>query len=92
MVEKRVHQMKFRVSVIPNAKQSELVGKIDGIWKIRLKAPPIEGKANEELIRFLAEKLDCAPSEIEIEKGLGSKLKTISVPDRIRPDAMDGIV
>lgn len=80
--------MKFRVSVLPNAKQSELVGKFDGVWKIRLKAPPIEGKANEELIRFLAERLDCAPSEIEIEKGLGSKLKTISVPDRIRLDAM----
>lgn len=83
--------MKFRVSVIPNAKLTKVVGKFDGVWKIRLKAPPIEGKANEELIRFLAEKLECAPSEIEIEKGLGSKLKTISVPDRIRPDAMGGI-
>lgn len=82
--------MKFRVSVIPNAKQTEIVGKIDGVWKIRLKAPPVEGRANEELVRFLAETLDAAPSEIEIEKGLGSKLKTIKIPDRIRLDAMDG--
>lgn len=82
--------MKFRVSVIPNAKQTEIVGKIDGVWKIRLKAPPVEGRANEELIRFLAETLDAAQSEIEIEKGLGSKLKTIKIPDRIRLDAMDG--
>lgn len=82
--------MKFRVSVIPNAKQTEIVGKIDGVWKIRLKAPPVEGRANEELVRFLAETLDAAQSEIEIEKGLGSKLKTIKIPDRIRLDAMDG--
>lgn len=83
--------MKLRVQVIPNAKTSEIVGKFDGVWKVRLHAPPIEGRANEELIRLLSEKLDCAPSEIDIEKGAGSKYKTISVPDRIHPDAMDGI-
>ncbi len=82
--------MKLRVQVIPNAKSTEIVGKFEGVWRIRLHAPPIEGRANEELIRFLAETLDCAPSEIEIEKGMGSKLKTLTVPDRSRLDAMDG--
>lgn len=82
--------MKLRVQVIPNAKTSEIVGKFEGVWKIRLHAPPLDGRANEELIRLLAETLECAPSEIEIEKGMGSKFKTVTVPDHSRLDSMGG--
>ncbi len=71
---------RITVRVQPNAKTSEIVGCADGVWKIRLKAPAIEGKANEELIRFLSKKLHIAKSEIEIVRGKTSKTKVIRIP------------
>lgn len=71
---------KISVRIIPNAHRSEAVGQEGETWKIRVAAPPIEGKANKELVRWLAEALDLAPSEIEIVKGLGSKNKLVEVP------------
>lgn len=71
---------RLTVRVIPNASRSEVVGREGATWKIRLAAPPIEGKANEALLRFLADALDLAPSEIDIVKGHASKTKILSVP------------
>lgn len=73
--------MKLSVRLIPNAKKSEIVGWEGRTLKIRVAAPPIEGKANEELVKFLADVLDCAPSEIEILKGSTSKNKLLDVPN-----------
>ena len=72
--------MKLLVRIVPNAKQSETVGWEGQTLKIRIAAPPIEGKANAELIRFMAELCDCAPSEIQIIKGLTGKQKALDVP------------
>jgi len=69
------------VRVQPNAKSSEVVGCVDGVWKIKLKAPAIEGRANEELIKFLAKKIGIAKSEIEIVKGKTSRMKVLKLPD-----------
>jgi len=45
----------YKIKVIPNSSKNEIVEKMsDGTIKIKLKAPPIDGKANEELIKFLA--------------------------------------
>lgn len=71
---------KLSIRVIPNASTSEVAGRDGQTWKIRLAAPAIEGKANEALIRFLADALDVAPSMIEILKGHGSKTKIVDVP------------
>ncbi|MFH1973550.1 MAG: DUF167 domain-containing protein [Patescibacteria group bacterium] len=68
------------VRVVPNAKRSESAERRDGAWIIRLAAPPVEGKANKELLSFLAETLDVTPSAIDIVKGHGSRLKTLDVP------------
>ena len=70
---------RISVRIIPNASTNEIGGLEGRVWKIRLTAPPIEGKANEALIRFLAEVLDIAPSNISIVKGHGSKHKTIEI-------------
>jgi len=72
--------MKLLVRLIPNAKQSEIVGWEGQTLKVRIAAPPVEGKANEALIKFLADACDCAPSEIEIIKGMTSKQKVLEVP------------
>lgn len=71
---------KITVRVIPNASRSEIVGREGSVWKIRLAAPPIDGKANEALIRFLADALDVAPSQIDVLKGQSTKTKLIAVP------------
>lgn len=71
---------RLTIRVIPNASRSETAGREGSTWKIRLAAPPVDGKANEALLRFLADKLDCAPSELRIIKGHTSKIKTVEVP------------
>ncbi|MDO8583669.1 MAG: DUF167 domain-containing protein [bacterium] len=72
--------MILSVHLIPNTKTTEIVGWVEGALKIRIAAPPIEGRANEALIEFLAERLDLSKSEIEIKKGVGSKYKRIEIP------------
>lgn len=72
--------IRITVRVIPNASKSEIVGKELGVWKVRLAAPPVDGKANEELINFLAEEYGCAPSLITIVKGHSSKTKIVELP------------
>ncbi len=72
--------MRIQVRIIPNAHSNEIVGKESGVYKIRLAAPPIDGRANETLIRFLADRLEIAPSLISIVKGHTSKHKTLEIP------------
>ncbi len=73
--------MHLPVRVIPNASRTEIVGWMaDGGLKIKLAAPPVDGKANQELVSFLAKTLGAPKSEIEITNGLTSKKKTIRLP------------
>lgn len=73
--------MHLPVRVIPNASRTEIVGWMaDGSLKIKLAAPPVDGKANQELVSFLAKTLGAPKSEIEITNGLTSKKKTIRLP------------
>ena len=68
------------IKVKPNADKTELQGIMeDGTWKIDIAAPPEKGKANKELIRFLAERYDVAKSNIEIVSGLTSSTKRIKI-------------
>ena len=71
---------RLTIRVVPNASKNEIVSRVGAEWKIRLAAPPVDGKANETLIRFLADEFDCAPSDIEIIKGHTSKTKIVDVP------------
>ncbi len=80
------------VKVVPKANRTEIVGiQEDGTLKIRLMAPPVEGQANEELIRFLAEFLNVSPKDIEIVAGLENRKKLISILN-IRAEDIERIV
>ena len=72
--------MILSVQVVPNASRSELVGWHEGALKIRLAAPPVDGKANEELCRFLGKTFGIAPSLIEVERGMANKKKHVRLP------------
>jgi hypothetical protein len=68
------------VRVRPNASMDELIGVRDGVFDIRLKAAPIEGRANDALVKFLAKKLRVTPSELSIIRGASSKRKMVEIP------------
>jgi uncharacterized protein (TIGR00251 family) len=63
----------------PGAKRNEFVRFEEGVWHLKIAAPPTEGKANKELIEFLSEILDISKSRITIEKGTTGHRKLISV-------------
>lgn len=79
---------KIRVQVHPSARCNEVSGEKDGIWQIRIAAPPVKGRANQELIAYLSRILSVSKSALAIEKGLTSRQKLITVsgltPEQIR--------
>ena len=71
--------VKISVQVHPGAKKNAVVRFQDGVWHMKIAAPPVEGKANRELIEFLSEILGVNKSRITIEKGTTSRKKLIAV-------------
>jgi len=70
------------VRITPRASRNEITEIMDnGTVKIRLTAPPVEGKANEALITFLAFVLGTSPSKIEIVAGATGREKLVTVMD-----------
>ena len=69
----------FTVRVVPRASASGVVGEHDGALRVRVAAPPVEGAANEELIRTLARALNVPSRAVEITSGHASKLKQVRV-------------
>lgn len=65
------------VKVIPKSSKSEIIGWENDQLKVRLKAVPEKGEANEELIRVLAEYFDIPKSQITIIRGHKSRIKTV---------------
>jgi len=71
--------MQKRVKVKPNSKQQSVKEETDGSLTIHLKSPPVDGKANEELIKILAKKFDLPKSKIRIKSGLSSRQKLVEI-------------
>jgi uncharacterized protein (TIGR00251 family) len=69
----------IRVKVQPGASRSEIAGEMDGMLRLRIAAPPVDGKANEECRRFLAALLNVRARSVNIKAGAGSRIKTITV-------------
>jgi uncharacterized protein (TIGR00251 family) len=71
--------MQKRVKVKPNSKLQNIKEEADGSLTVSLKSPPVEGKANDELIKLLAEKFDLPKSRIRIKSGLSSRHKLVDI-------------
>jgi uncharacterized protein (TIGR00251 family) len=69
----------FRVHVQPKSSREGIVGEADGILKLRVTAPPVEGRANEACLRLLAGALDLPISRLRIASGQHARLKTIQI-------------
>lgn len=72
--------MTLRVKVIPRSAKNEIVGELaDGTLKVRIAAPPEKGKANEELVAFLARHFGVARGAVTILSGHGTGLKLVRI-------------
>ena len=70
---------RFTVKVQPRSKETALAEKLGDSYKLRLAAPPVDGKANEACVRFFAQRFGVAPSAVRIVQGLASRLKVIEI-------------
>ena len=73
----------LQLYVQPGGKRSEVLGLFDGpngqCLKIRVQAPPVEGKANEEALRFIIELLELPKRSVALTKGSQSRMKTVEI-------------
>ncbi len=76
----------FQIRVLPRSSRCEVVGIQDEALKIKITSPPVEGKANEECIRFLSTQLKVKKSQVEIIAGHKGRKKTVAVEGVKRTD------
>jgi uncharacterized protein len=69
----------LQVKVKPNARASKLEQSEDGSWLAQLKAVPVDGKANEELVALVAKHFDCRKSAVTIKSGASGRMKLVRV-------------
>jgi len=67
------------IKAVPNAPKSALVGWLGDALKIRLKSPPVDGKANAELCRFLAEALGLPRGAVTLATGAAAREKRVRI-------------
>jgi uncharacterized protein (TIGR00251 family) len=72
-------ETRFAVQVQPSASRNEVLGFKEGVLHIRIAAPPVKGKANQELTKYLGGVLGIARSRITILKGATSRKKLVGI-------------
>lgn len=77
------------IHATPNAPRSEITGwtaDAQGrpVLRVKLHAPPVEGRANEELIAFLSKTLGCARGELCLRRGANGRHKIVEMPEAAR--------
>ncbi len=69
----------LQVKVKPNARQSALAEQADGTWLAQIKSPPVDGKANEELIALVARHFGVRKAQVVIKSGASGRMKLVSI-------------
>jgi uncharacterized protein (TIGR00251 family) len=67
------------IKVHPRARKSGITGRFGEAWKLDLAAPPVDGKANDECVRYLAELAEVSRSRVRIVMGASSRIKVVEV-------------
>jgi uncharacterized protein (TIGR00251 family) len=78
-LEATAQGVRLRLRIQPRASRSEVAGLHGELLRIRLAAPPVDGAANAELVRFLAELLEVPQRSVSITAGHGGRQKTVTV-------------
>lgn len=71
--------MKIKVYIQPNSKKSGYAGVYDGMPKLKITAPPVDGAANAEIIKIFSKLLNIPKSDIVISSGQASRLKILDI-------------
>ena len=79
MIEQRGSAVRVRIYAQPRASRSEVVGEHGDMLKVRVAAPPVDGAANAELVRFLAKRVGVAPSLVTVVGGDTGRSKVIEI-------------
>ncbi len=81
--------MKIALKVTPGARKNEILGweedypQIGRVLRVKIAAPPVEGKANKEIVTFMAKTLGIPKSAVELLHGSTGRIKLIQVPDGV---------
>lgn len=71
----------LQIKVKPNARASLLTQAEDGSWLAQIKAPPVDGKANAELIGLVAAAFGCRKAAVSIRSGASGRTKRVDIAD-----------
>lgn len=71
--------MKIKVYIQPNSKKSGYAGLYDGLPKLKITAPPVDGAANSEIIKIFSKILNIPKSDIIISSGQASRIKILDI-------------
>lgn len=82
---------RLTVKVHPRAKRSRVAGRLGGAWKLDLAAPPVDGKANDECVRWLAELAGIPRARVRIVTGAASRTKVIEI-EGMHQEALDALL
>ena len=69
----------LQIKVKPNARVSSLVQMPDDTWQAKLKSPPVDGRANEELVALVAKHFNCRKAAVTIKAGASGRSKLVTV-------------
>ena len=79
--------MKLALKVTPGARKNEILGweedypQVGRVLKLKIAAPPVEGKANKEIVQFLVKALRVSKSSVEVVHGTSGRIKLVEIPD-----------
>ena len=71
----------IRVKVKPGSRVSEIEQSPDGTWLARVKAPPVDGKANAELAALIARQFGVRKAQVSIRSGASGRMKLVQIED-----------
>ena len=69
----------IQVKVKPSSRTSQFEQNEDGTWLAQLKSPPIDGRANEELIALIAKHFECRKAAVSIKSGASGRMKLVRI-------------
>jgi len=78
----------LKISVIPRSSRSIIAGRQGDLWRIKLTSAPVDNAANEALVEFLAEVLDCAKKQVALVNGFTSRKKTVEIITKLNSEQL----
>ncbi len=82
-------EVRIEVRLTPRAGSDRVDGVAGGVLRCRVAAPPVEGAANDALVRLLAGELDVAPSVVRLVSGERGRRKVVAIPASLRSRVVD---